>query len=188
MISLFHLWLPILLSAGLVFVASSLVHMVFKWHAADYHGLGNEDEVREAIRKGNPSPGQYVIPYCAEMKDMGSPAMQEKYTEGPAAFLVTRANGVPAMGLALGLWFLFSVGVSLASAYVASRSLAPGIPHAYLQVFRITGTVAFLTYAGGAFPAMIWMGKPWRSGLKDILDGLIYALLTAGTFGWLWPR
>jgi len=24
--------------------------------------------------------------------------------------------------------------------------------------------------------------------LKEAIDGLIYALLMAGTFGWLWPK
>jgi len=24
--------------------------------------------------------------------------------------------------------------------------------------------------------------------IKEVVDGLIYGLLTAGTFGWLWPR
>jgi hypothetical protein len=29
---------------------------------------------------------------------------------------------------------------------------------------------------------------PWSIVLKESFDGLIYSLLTAGTFGWLWPR
>ena len=79
MISLMQLWLPILLSAVAVFVVSSLVHMVLKWHAPDYHGFGNEDEVLAAIRKGNPSPGIYMMPFCKDMKDMATPEMQARY-------------------------------------------------------------------------------------------------------------
>jgi hypothetical protein len=52
----------------------------------------------------------------------------------------------------------------------------------------VAGTAAFLGYAAGAVPAAIWMGKPWRSAVKELADGLIYGLLTAGVFGWLWPR
>jgi hypothetical protein len=32
------------------------------------------------------------------------------------------------------------------------------------------------------------MGKPWTNGIKDMIDGLIYAGMTAGSFGWLWPK
>ena len=38
-----QLWMPIVLSAVLVFAASSLIHMVLKWHNADYRPLANED-------------------------------------------------------------------------------------------------------------------------------------------------
>jgi hypothetical protein len=27
-----------------------------------------------------------------------------------------------------------------------------------------------------------------RVTIKHVIDGLIYGLLTAGTFGWLWPK
>jgi len=186
MVSLLQLWLPILLSAVLVFVASSLIHMVFKWHNSDYRKLPNEDEVRAAIRKGEPAPGQYVLPYFGDMKEMQSPEAQQKYAEGPVAMLYLKANGCPNMGSALLAWFLFSVVISFAVAYLTSRTVAPGAH--YLQVFRVAGTVAFLAYAGNAAQAAIWMGKPCRSAAKEILDGFIYGLVTAGAFGWLWPR
>ena len=37
-------------------------------------------------------------------------------------------------------------------------------------------------------PAAIWMGKPWSVAWKEVFDGLLYGLVTAGAFGWLWPR
>ena len=58
----------------------------------------------------------------------------------------------------------------------------------YLEVFRVAGTTAFLGYAAAQVQDSIWKGQPWGVTLKHVLDGLIYALLTAGTFGWLWPR
>ncbi|HEY3271714.1 MAG TPA: hypothetical protein VGJ89_10925 [Geothrix sp.] len=185
-ISLAHLWLPIVLSAVLVFVASSLIHMVLKWHNSDYRALSNEEEVRAAIRKGSPAPGQYVIPHCGDMKEMGKPEVQQKYKDGPVGFLVLSPSGVPNMGKSLGQWFIYSLAVAFMAAYVASRTLAPGTH--YLQVFRVVGAVSFLTYAGGSVQAGIWMGKPWRSVVKDLIDGLIYGLVSAGAFGWLWPK
>jgi len=186
MVSLSHLWIPILLSAICVFAASSLIHMVVKWHASDYRSLSNEDEVRAAIRKGTPTPGQYVMPHCADMRDMGKPEVQQKYQEGPVGFLVLVPNGAPAMGSALGKWFVYTVLVAFMAAYLASRTLAPGTH--YLQVFRVVGAVSFLAYGFGSIQMGIWMGKPWSSVVKDLADALIYGLLSAGVFGWLWPR
>lgn len=185
-VSLAQLWLPILLSAVCVFVASSLIHMVLKWHASEYRALPNEEAVRAAIRAGNPTPGQYVMPHCADMKAMGEPAMVAKYEEGPVALLMVNPNGPPAMGSALAKWFAFSVLVAFTAAYLAGRTLAPGTH--YLQVFRVVGAVSFIAYGFGSIPASIWMGKSWVATLRDLADALIYGMLSAGIFGWLWPR
>ena len=186
MVPLTHLWLPIVLSAVLVFVASSLIHTVLRWHNADYHPLPNEAAVLEAIRKGSPAPGQYLFPYCADYKDREKEEMKRKFEQGPLGLVYLLPGGMPKMGKALGQWFLFNVVVAFCVAYLASRTLLPGTP--YLQVFRVVGTVAFLAYAAGSVQGSIWMGKPWRVTLKEAGDSLIYALLTAGTFGWLWVR
>ena len=181
-----QLWIPILVSAVLVFIASSLIHMVFKWHNSDYLKLSNEDDVRAAVRASNPPPGQYILPHCDDMKKMQTPEFQQKFKDGPVGFLVLRPNGSPNMGAALTQWFLFTLAVSVIGAYLASRTL-PGTATVG-QVLRVVGTTSFLAYAGGSVTQAIWMGKPWRSTAKEILDGLIYGALTGGAFGWLWPR
>jgi hypothetical protein len=186
MVSLGALWLPILLSAVLVFIASSIIHMVFKYHHRGYTPLPNEDAVRAAIRSGNPAPAQYIIPYCPSPKLMATPEMQKKFTEGPVGVLNLMRPGVPAMGKYLVQWFVFLLVVSLFIAYVAAHCLAPGARD--LEVFRIVGAVGFLAYAAGMLPPSIWMGKPWSVTWKEVFDGLVYGLVTAGTFGWLWPR
>ncbi|HJW09382.1 MAG TPA: hypothetical protein VJ483_07075 [Holophagaceae bacterium] len=186
MVPLMQLWLPILLSAVFAFVASSLIHMALKYHNSDYHGLPNEDEVRATITKGAPAPGQYVIPYCSDHKDMGSEAMQTKFKEGPVGFLILRAPGPMSMGASLFQWFLFCLLVSFFSGYLGAATLKAGVH--YLQVFQVVGTAAFMGYGLGLIPMGIWWGQPWRSVAKGILDALIYACLTAGAFGWLWPH
>jgi hypothetical protein len=186
MVALTQLWVPILLSAFLVFLGSSVVHMVLKWHNSDYRKLPNEDEVRAAVRKGNPAPGQYVMPHCMDPKEQAKPEIQQKYVEGPNGIITIIRSGVPNMGPMLGQWFGFNIVVSIFVAYVASRTLPLGTE--YLKVFQVAGTVAFVSYAMGPIPGSIWMGKPWSATLKDVADGLIYGLLTAGAFGWLWPR
>ena len=120
------------------------------------------------------------------MKECETPEMQQKFTEGPVGVLYLKRPGPPTMGPALAQWFLFILWVSLLVAYVAARAIAPGTE--YLSVFCTVAAVAFLAYAAGVLPASIWMGKPWAVTAKEMFDGLLYALVTAGAFGWLWPR
>jgi hypothetical protein len=185
MVAISALWLPILLSAVIVFVASSLLHMVLTYHRSDYHKLPNEDAVGAAIRAGNAAPGQYLIPHMS-MTEMRSPEGIEKFKKGPVGMLFLRQSGAPAMGKNLVQWFVYSVVIGVFVAYVASRTLGAGAP--YLKVFRVAGTVAFLAYAAGAPIDSIWRGQTWGATVRAIFDGLVYALLTAGTFGWLWPQ
>jgi hypothetical protein len=181
-----QLWMPILVSAVLVFIASSLIHMVFKWHNAEYRKLANEDAVRAAVRAGNPAPGQYVVPHCADMKDMGTPEMQQKFIDGPIAFMTVRPSGKPSMGAPLAQWFAFAVLISVIVAYVAFKTLPPG--PSFYQVCRVVGAMALLAYGAGSVLQGIWFGKPWSSVAKDLLDAVIYAVIMALTFAYLWPN
>ena len=186
MISLTALWLPILLSAVIVFVASSLIHMVLPWHKSDFAKMPNEDKVMEALRPLAIPPGDYMVPRPASMQDMKSPEFMEKMKKGPVMMATVMPSGPTSMGRNLGLWFLYCVVMGIFAAYVASRALHPG-SH-YLSVFRFAGVAAFLGYAGALWPMSIWFRRAWSTTIKSTIDGLIYALLTAGTFGWLWPR
>ncbi|HWA28181.1 MAG TPA: hypothetical protein VG734_21195 [Lacunisphaera sp.] len=179
------LWLPILLSAVVVFIISSLVHMVFKWHASDYNSLANEDAVRDAIRAGNAAPGRYVLPHCREMKDMAGEAMKKKYQDGPVGHLTIIPNGQPALGKYLGMWFLLCLLVSATVAVLASR-LIP-LDHALARsAAKLAFAVSFVAYGYGTIQESIWWGRPWSGSAKNLLDALLYALGTAAVFLWLW--
>lgn len=186
MISIMHLWLPILLSAVGVFIASSILHMVLKfWHMPDYHSFSNEDEIRAAIRKGNPGPGMYMLPTC-KMEDMKKPETQAKFQEGPVGLVTLRANGNINMGTSLLQWFVFCLLVSYFCAYVGVISLASGTDA--LHVLQLTGTAGIMAYALGALPQGIWMGEPWKNVSKAVIDGIIYGLITGAIFACLWPK
>lgn len=185
MVPLAALWLPILLSAVIVFIASSILHMVLPYHRSDYSPLADEEKLLAPIRQANLKPALYVFPFCTP-KEMKSPAAQERYKQGPVGFLTIMRNGPPAMGKYLVQWFLFCWIVSFFVGYLAAHTMAPGIR--YLAVFRVVGTAAFLAYGLGHLSNGIWRGQRWGMTIKDVIDGLIYGLLTAGTFGWLWPR
>jgi hypothetical protein len=179
------LFLPSVISAVLVFIASSLIHMAIRWHQSEYKTLSNEDEVRAALHKASPVPGKYVLPYCKDSKEMASPEMQRKLAEGPNVVMYVRANGPTRLGPFLGKWFVYTLVVSLLAGYVARAGVAPGAE--YLEVFQVVGAASWLAYAWAIPSDSIWVGKPWSSTAVYMVDGLIYAALTAGAFAWLWP-
>ncbi len=185
MVSLTSLWLPILLSAVIVFVVSSIIHMVLPYHRNDFGKVPAEDEVMDALRKLEIPPGEYVVPHAGTPKEMGTPEFAEKTKKGPVLFMTVIPSGPPAMGASLAQWFVYSIVVGVIAGYIASRALAPGAH--YLAVFRFVGCTAFVGYALALWQNSIWYKRAWSTTLKSTFDGFLYALLTAGTFGWLWP-
>lgn len=185
MVALTALWLPILLSAVMVFVASSLIHMVLPYHRSDYRQLPDEDKLRAALRSAGLQPGLYHFPFCTH-KEMNSAAAQEKFKQGPVGRITVFPNGPPALPKFLSLWFGYSLVTGVFVAYLTGHTVAPGAD--YLGVFRVAGTAGFMAYGLGNLSNGIWKGQPWSATLKEVFDGLVYGLLTAGTFGWLWPR
>lgn len=185
MITLDMLWLPILLSAVFVFLVSSVIHMALPWHKGDYSKVPNEDKVMDALRPFAIPPGDYMMPRASSMKDMSSPEFTEKMKKGPVMIFTVVPNGPATMGKSLTLWFLYSVLVGFFAAYLTGRTLAAGAD--YLEVFRYAGTTAFLGYSLALLQTSIWYRRAWSTTIKSMIDGLIYALVTAGVFGWLWP-
>ncbi len=183
--TLADLWLPILLSAVFVFVVSSVIHMVIPLHKGDYKQLPGEAEVLEAMRAQRVPPGDYMFPWAGSMKALGAPEMVAKFNQGPVGSVTVIPSGPPAMGKSLVQWFLYAVVISIFAGYIAAFSLESGAH--YMRVFRLTGTVAILGYALSSVPNSIWKGVSWWTTLKFLFDGVVYGLVTAGTFGWLWP-
>jgi hypothetical protein len=186
MVPMSSLALPILLSAVFVFVASSIIHMVLKYHQNDFGAVPNEDAVLEAFRREHVTPGDYCVPYAESMEAMKSPAFIEKFKKGPVVTMTVSAGGQLNMGSQLLQWFHYSVVISIFAAYLTGRMLPEGAH--YLDVFRVAGTVTFMGYAMALPQFSIWYKRNWGTTLRSMMDGLLYALLTAGTFGWLWPR
>lgn len=186
MISLASLWLPILLASVIVFAASSVIHMAPLWHQNDFPRMPREEEVLQALRPLAIPPGDYFLPRPGGREEMRSPEFREKLAKGPVAVMTVMPNGMFHMTSNLVQWFVFLLVVSFFVAYIASRTLAAGTP--YLRVFQIAGATAFIGYSLALCELSIWYRRSWTLTLKAAFDGLIYALLTAGTFGWLWPR
>ena len=185
MVPLLSLLVPIIASAVIVFIASSVIHMITPFHKGDVKRVPNEDGVMDALRPFNLAPGDYAMPLAASMAAMGSPEFQAKMTAGPVVVMTVRPSGPYNLTGNLIQWFIYSIVVSLFAGYVAGAALGPGTD--YLKVFQIAGCVAFIGYAIGLPQASIWSGKSWAATLRGMADGLLYGLLTGGVFGWLWP-
>ena len=184
--SVMQLWLPIVASAIGVFVASSIVHMVLKYHNTDYRRLPNEEEARATLRSSAAAPGMYFVPHMADMKEMQKPENVQKFVEGPIAMITIRPTGKPAMGAPLAQWFVLNVFVSVVAAYLASKMVPAGA--SFLAICRPVATVTFMSYAAGSISSGIWYGRTWPAVVKELVDAAIYAAVAACIFAWLWPK
>jgi hypothetical protein len=184
--ALSDLWLPILASAVLVFVASALIHMALPWHKNEYPALPDEARARAALGPLAIPPGDYMLPRCANQKEMNTPEFKEKLRQGPVAILTVLPNGEWGMGRYLSQWFVYCLVVSLFTAYIGARTLPAKAP--YMAVFQIVAVTAFMGYSLALWQMSIWWRRAWSTTLKATVDGAVYAMVTAGAFGWLWPR
>jgi len=178
------LWLPILVSAVLVFVVSAASHMLVPYRQREWSAAPDQEALQRAFRGAR--PGLYVFPSPVEARERGKPEAMKRWAEGPSAWLALLPPGPLSMGRNLALSFLVNLGVSFMAAYLTAHALGPA-PH-YLAVFRIVGTVGVLAYLVGPVYEAIWFWRPWQSVLMGAVDALAYGLVMAGTFGWLWPR
>lgn len=185
MVPIPELWLPILLSGAGVFVVSSVIHMMLPYHRSDFSGVPQEDKVQDALRGFDIPPGDYVIPYAANGQEMASESYKERVNKGPVLFFTMLTPGMPNMGPQLIQWFVYSLIIGVFAAYLTGRTLAPG--EDYLTVFRFAGTVTFVAYSLGLWQNSIWYKRKWSTTMKSTFDGLVYAAVTGGFFGWLWP-
>jgi hypothetical protein len=188
MVPLTSLVVPIVLSAIVVFFASFVIHMVLTYHRTDMVKMpdAQEDAILDAVRRLNLPPGDYGMPHPGSPDRMRDPAFLARMTKGPIVFLTVAPGAPPSLGKNLAQWYVHVVIVTTFAAYVTGRALAPGTD--YLTVFRFIGTTAFMGYALGAVPESIWYKRAWSRTMKQVFDGLVYASLSAGVFGWLWPQ
>lgn len=180
---LIGLWMPILLSAIVVFIASALAWTVLPHHRADFKAVPDQKKFDDAIASLDIKPGLYMFPYSADPKAMKEAAFLERWKSGPTGTFNLWAN-CPSMPRNMALSFAFYLVTSIFVAYVCTLGLNPG--DSYLRVFQIAGVTAIMAYAFGAIPKDIWFNTPCRAVITCLIDGIIFGLLTAGVFGWLW--
>lgn len=185
MVSMMSLWLPILVSAAVVFLASFVLHMIIPFHKNDLRKIPREEEFLGAIRQFNLPAGDYAAPHAGSPAEMKDPAYVARRDKGPTVLMTLRPGAPPPMSSTLMKWFIYCIVVTVFAAYVASRAVRPAAE--YMEVFRFVGTSAFMGYALALVQNSIWYMKDKGATFRSMIDGLAYALLTAGVFGWMWP-
>ena len=185
MVSLASLWLPILAAAVGVFIASSVIHMATPWHHSDFPAVPDQARVMDALRTFNLKPGDYMLPRPANQQEMASAEFTELARRGPMV-MMTVLPGQVVIARNLVMWFVYCLVVSLCAAYIAGAALPAGA--AAKKAFQFAGATAFIGYALALWQQTIWYSRSWITTLKSTIDGLVYGLVTAGVFAWLWPR
>jgi hypothetical protein len=184
-----HLWLPIVVAAVIVFITSAVIWMAMPWHKKEFDHFPDEDGLIAFLRKGNLGAGMYLYPFMSHEMQKDKAVMEahrKKVAEGPAGIMYVFPKGRLGMNRMMVQSIVFYLVVNFFLAYIGYHTI---IGHAtYLQVFRVIGTVAFMTYFFGTVPWCIWFGHPWKTQWLQIIDALLMAGMTAGTFGWLWPK
>jgi hypothetical protein len=181
---LVHLWLPILLSAILVFFLSAASHMALPWRKGEWGRITDSSALQSALSEL--PPGLYAFPAAPDPKQQMTPEWMERWAKGPSGWLTIAPRRPISMGRNMALSFLVFVGVASMAAYTAAHALGPA-PH-YRAVFRIVGTVGILSFGVGSIFNSIWYDRPWRAYAADAIDAILFGLVMAGVFGWLWPR
>jgi len=187
MVALSSLWLPIILSAVATFIAGFVLWVVMPHHKSDWAALPDEGAAMDALRPQNPAPGMYHMPHGGhDSNPQANPEWVAKVEAGPTAFVIVMPKSqMLNMGPTLGKNFIYLLVMAVVVAYLGATTLPMGTE--YLKVFQVTGTAALLGHSMGAFPKVIFWGWSRAAATKEFLDGVVYALVTAGVFGWLWP-
>lgn len=185
MVAITTLWLPIVLAALAVFFVSAAMHTLLGYHWNDFRAVPNQNAALEYLRGLNMPAGGYALPKPDNMQQMRTPEFKALLERG-SMILMTVSPGRMSIGKNLLQWFVYLVAVGFCCAYIAGRELHPGTD--YLSVFRLVGFTAFMGYSLALPQESIWYRRSWRLTVVTMLEGLVYAGLTGGMFGWLWPR
>lgn len=179
-------WLPILLSAVAIFIASALIWMVAPHHKKEWRTHPNEAQVLAAIRGGGATPGAYLIPHAQDPNAMKDPAFQARMAEGNVGTLFLRPPGMPSMGRLMGQQFIYFLVVTALIAVLMVVVLPPS--EGFMIVLKSVGLAAFMAYGFAVIPESIWFGRPWKSCVLTLVDAAIYAAITAAIFAKFWPQ
>lgn len=183
-VALSEIWLPILIASVVVFFASSIMWMLLPHHHKDIQFLEDKESgYIDAVKSLGIAPGLYMYPGC-DHSDMKSDEVKGRWNAGPWGVL-TVYPGKPNFAMNLIKTFIAFLVITVFVGYITGIGIAPGAD--YLHVFRVAGATAVLGHCMGGLCGAFFMGKPTRFIITDFIDGVVYALITAGIFASMWP-
>ena len=178
------LWLPILLSAVVVWVASAIVWMALPHHKRDFIALPDEDGFMEHVRKSGLGPGNYVFPDFRGRDAMKSEKVCKALESGPVGHLSLWPTPLTMGGKMVATFVVFLV-VSTLIAYLTRVALPGAAP--FGKVFQVATTAGVLAYCFSFIPNAVWFGAYRRTIVAGIVDGVVYGVITGAIFAWRWP-
>jgi hypothetical protein len=199
-----HLWLPILVSGVAVWIVSALCWMAIGHHNKDTAGIPNEQDFTDTIRRLNLKPGNYGFPdfqKCKSLPKEEKAKFFKDWDKNPSGLL--RVWAPANMGVNMFMTFLFYLVTSVVLAYLgwivlphggsvatttADTHISMGLGSSFSHVFRVISTAAVLAYCFASFPNDLWFQKSRRAMLMNLIDGVVFALITGAVFAWLWPK
>ena len=181
------LWLPILLSAVAVWIASIVLGLPFFHHKTDWIGLpkGQEDALASFLRTSDVRPGNYLFPDFRTREAMESERVKKALNDGPVGHLSLWPTPL-GMGGKMAATFVVYLIVNTLIAYL-TRVAIPG-PASFARVFQVAGAAGVLAYGFAHLPSAIWWGAYRRTIVANVIDGMIYGCITGAIFAWRWPQ
>ena len=70
--TVYDLWLPILLTGLATHLLSTLAWTVLPHHKPEWNQFPGEDDFQDLVQSQQVPPGQYMVPYCNDAKEMAS--------------------------------------------------------------------------------------------------------------------
>jgi hypothetical protein len=178
----FSLWLPIILSAVVLFFASFLSWMVLMLHKQDWVKLQREDDFLNTLREHGLTKGSYMFPGCNSPEDMKSEEYKQKFEQGPCGVMTVfpKVN----MGRNLGLTFVYFLVCSFCLGYLATIAFPAETSPRFLDVFRFVATAGLMTFLASIVQHAIWFHSRI---IGHVIESIAYALIVGAIFAALWP-
>ena len=182
---LLPLWLPILISAGCVWILSAIAWTALPHHRQDFINLPDEDGFIEFIRRSGIRRGNYVFPDFRGREAMKSEKICKLIEEGPVGHLSVWPAPVTMGGKLVATFFVYLV-VSTLIGYLTRVALPGAAPFA--KVFQISATAGVLAYCFSFIPNGIWFGSYTRTIVASVVDGIVFGCITGAIFAWFWKH
>jgi hypothetical protein len=180
LMSVYDLWLPILVTGIATHLLSTLAWMLLPHHRLEWQKIPAEEAFQDAIVAHNIGAGQYVFPFTQDMKEIKTEAFQKR--QNTCQGMLVLRNSSLNMGAAILKTLTHFLVVAFVIGYLASLGLPAGAP--FPKVVQFVTTAGLLTHCAAHFPHVFWFP---RKIAMELIDGIVFSLATGLVFAAFWP-